>query len=243
MKNGKDSSINALVLLPGLEGTGLLFADLVSRLPTTLNITIARFPTERFLSYPELIQFVQEMFPKTGRFVIVAESFSTPLAVMLAAFRPPNLTGLVLCAGFIRSPIGNLSFLARPLVHPLLFRFPPPSFMLKFFATGFNPPAGLEARVRAANQQVDPAVIAKRVRAVLDCDVRNELARTEIPLLYIQGEKDHLVWRRCFYEIRRVRPDARLESIPAPHLVLQREPKIAAEIILRFMESMTLTAK
>jgi pimeloyl-ACP methyl ester carboxylesterase len=231
------------VLLPGLEGTGTLFANLVSELPPRINAIVARYPTERFLSYPELIPFVREMFPESSPFVIVAESFSTPLAVMLATKHPANLAGLILCAGFVTSPIGRWSPLARPLVRPMLFRMPPPSFVHKYYSTGFSPPGDLEARVRDANRQVDPGVMAARVREVLDCDARKELAGVEVPLLCIQGEDDHLVRPKYFLEIRRIRPNAKLATIAAPHLVLQREPRKSAEIICEFMNSITIPAK
>lgn len=231
------------MLLPGLEGTGTLFADLASELSPRFHIIVARYPTERFLSYQELIPFVQEMFPKSGSFAIVAESFSTPLAVMLAAKPPKNLAGLILCAGFVTSPLRLWSRLARPLVRPMLFRKPPPSLVHKCYSTGFSPPADLEARVRDANRQVDPGVMAARVRAVLECDARKELAGVEVPMLYIQGESDHLVRSKCFEEIRRIRPDVRLAKIAAPHLVLQREPKKAAEIICEFVNSIPMRVK
>jgi len=35
--------------------------------------------------------------------VILAESFSAPIAIRLAAEAPPNLKALVICAGFIES--------------------------------------------------------------------------------------------------------------------------------------------
>ncbi|HLW99004.1 MAG TPA: alpha/beta hydrolase [Candidatus Acidoferrales bacterium] len=236
-------AIETLLLLPGLEGTGTLFADLVAELPPRFKIIVARYPTDRFLSYPELIPFVQEMFPESSPFVIVAESFSTPLAVMLAAKHPANLAGLILCAGFVTSPLGLWSSLARPLVRPMLFRKAPPRLVHKYYSTGFSPPGDLEARVRAANRQVDPGVMAGRVREVLDCDARKELAGVEVPFLYIQGEGDHLVRAKCFEEIRRIRPDAKLARIAAPHLVLQREPRRSAEIICEFIDSIAVPAR
>lgn len=229
--------------MPGLEGTGTLFADLISELPPKFQIIVARYPTERFLSYPELIPFVQEMFPHSNPFAIVAESFSTPLAVMLATKPPPNLAGLILCAGFVTSPLGRWSRMARLLVRPMLFRKPPPSLVHKYYSTGFSPPGDLEARVLDANRQVDPGVMAARVRSVLDCDARKELAEVEVPMLYIQGEDDHLVRAKCFEVIRRIRPDVKLARIAAPHLVLQREPKRAAEIIMGFVNSIPDRAK
>ena len=231
-------TVNTLVLLPGLDGTGTLFADFLSALPPTLSVNIARYPTQRFLSYSELVPCVKEVVPSSSPFLLVAESFSTPLAAKLAATRPPNLAGLVMCAGFITNPTGSWSLLVRALARPLLFRLSPPSWALEHFLIGTSSPGALEVGVRQALRLVNPGVLAGRIRAVLDCDTREDLARTEIPMMYIEAEGDRLVRAECLREIQRLRPDTVLASIPAPHLVLQREPQKAAEIIVRFMHQL-----
>jgi pimeloyl-[acyl-carrier protein] methyl ester esterase len=224
------------VLLPGLDGTGTLFADLISELPPKMSVKVVRYPSQRYLSYSELIPCVEEVVPNNSWFLLVAESFSTPLAVMLAATRPRNLAGLVMCAGFITNPLGSWSLLVKAVARPTLFRISPPDFALEYFLTGANSPNPLKAEVRQALRLVNPRVLARRVRAVLDCDAREDLARTEIPIMYIQGEDDCLLRAGCFREVQRLRPDVVLASIPAPHLVLQREPQKAAEAIGRFID-------
>jgi len=83
-----------LVLLPGLDGTGDLFADFVSALTPNLDARIVRYPKDRLLSYADLFSFVVSAIPENQPFVLLAESFSTPLAVRLAATNPASLKGL-----------------------------------------------------------------------------------------------------------------------------------------------------
>jgi pimeloyl-[acyl-carrier protein] methyl ester esterase len=231
--------VDTLVLLPGLDGTGTLYDDFVSELPSTLGINICRYPTHQFLSYSELIPYVSNAVPSNGVFLLVAESYSTPLAVKFAAAHPANLAGLVMCSGFIGNPVGNWSFLAGVLTNFPLFRFSPPSWALERFLIGTSPSDALEVRVRQAIRLVDPRILSRRIRAVLNCDVGADLSLTEIPLLYIQAEGDRLVSPKCFREIQRVRPDAVLARIPAPHLVIQREPRRSAQAIVRFMDDLS----
>ncbi len=239
-KFGKELSVSTLVLLPGLEGTGNLFADFVSQLPPTLTTIIGKYPTQRFHSYDQLLPFVNEIVPRETPFVLVAESFSTPLAAMFAATRPPNLLGLVMCAGFVTNPARSWTLLARVSARRTVLQIPPPHWFLQRFVMGNNLPAALEASFREALRTVDTEVLAARLRAILDCDAREELRRTEIPLLYIQAERDRLVPPECFAGIQRIRPDATLVSIPgAPHLVLQREPKKCAEVIVSFVKGLS----
>ncbi len=226
---------NTLVLLPGLDGTGTLFTDFISELPSALRVKIVTYPTHRFLSYSELRPVVEESIGTSRPFVLVAESFSTPLAAMVAGKRPPNLAGLVMCAGFVSNPLGGWSKLVRALARPLLFRISQPRFALEHFLIGAGSPHLLETRVRRALRVVSPDVLARRVRAVLDCDAREELARTNVPIMYIQGRDDRLVGERCFREIRRLRPDTVLASVPGPHLVFQMQPQETAKAIVEFI--------
>jgi pimeloyl-ACP methyl ester carboxylesterase len=87
-----------LVLLPGMDGTGELFANLVDAMPEPFELITVRYPTDQELSYSELKAFVQAACPVSRPFVLLAESFSTPAAIQYAATMPPNLCGLVLCA-------------------------------------------------------------------------------------------------------------------------------------------------
>ena len=226
----------ALVLLPGLDGTGSLFADFLSALPRTLNTMIATYPRHRFMSYSELLPCVRDLIPTAEPFVLVAESFSSPLAVMCAAMHPPNLAGLVLCAGFVTNPIRAWSLPAKVLVRPLSFRLSPPDLILEHFLIGADAPPALKLAVRQAVHCVSPTVLARRVHAVLDCDARRDLTRVDVPMLYIQAANDRLVRAESFAEIQRLHSDTILASISAPHLVLQREPHKAAETIVGFIE-------
>ena len=176
-----------LVLLPGLEGTGVLFADLVSQLPSTVTVIVGKYPTQQFLSYAELLSYVRTIVPAGSPFVLVAESFSTPLAAMFAATRPSNLVGLILCAGFLTNPAKNWTLLGRILARRSVLRIPPPHWFLERFVVGNNPPATLEANFREALREVDVEVLAARLREILNCDAREELRGTKIPLMYIQA--------------------------------------------------------
>ena len=238
-RHGENLNTDTVVLLPGLDGTGMLFADLISALPPKLKVNIARYPTDRFLSYSELVPCVRDVLPGSCPFLLVAESFSTPLAAMLAATRPPNMAGLVLCAGFVTNPMGSWTLLVRVLARPLLFRLSPPRLALEHFLVGASAPSALESGVREVLRSVNPGVLAERVRAVLGCDARKDLARTKIPVMYIQAESDRLVRAESFREIRGLRPDTVLALVPGPHLLLQREPHKAAEIIVQFIRQLS----
>jgi pimeloyl-ACP methyl ester carboxylesterase len=224
-----------LVLLPGLDGTGNLFANFVSALTPNLDTRIVRYPTDRLLSYADLFSFVVDAVPQTQPFVLLAESFSTPLAVRLAATNPASLKGLVICAGFIRNPVRGWLRHMKTLVHPFFFRIPPPRFVIEHFLIGAHAPRELRDDVRRTLRSVSPEVVALRVQAVMACDASEPLVRVRVPTLYLQAEQDRLVRKSSFQEIQELKPDTVLVSIAAPHFVLQREPRKAADLIAHFV--------
>ena len=95
-----------------MDGTGQLFREFVACLPETIEPVIVRYPTDQCLSYDDLNEFVRIACPDSAAFVVLAESFSTPLAIKYAAKNRANLIGVILCAGFVTSPVpGWLRFL------------------------------------------------------------------------------------------------------------------------------------
>jgi pimeloyl-[acyl-carrier protein] methyl ester esterase len=230
--------ITRLVLLPGMDGTGALFTDFVKTLPDAFDARAVRYPNDSFLPCSDLMTFVQSAAPESEQFVLVAESFSTPLAVQYAAMNPPNLMGLVICAGFVTSPVRGWKRFIVSLLAPVVFRLPFPGFATRFFLVGPDAAAPLIDAVRAATSSVRPNVLSGRLREVLACDARADLARVEVPILYLQAERDRLVSVSCLKEIQAIKRELEVVSIAGPHLILQREPERTAKAIARFMEQL-----
>lgn len=219
-----------------MDGTGQLFNDFVEALPNALEAVTVRYPTERCLSYSELENFVRAVCPTSGPFMLLAESFSTPLAIQYAAANPENLVGLVLCAGFATSPVRGWRQLLGKLLAPLLFRIPLPNLAAKLWLVGPDALPSLLAAVLSAVSSVQSKVLAARLRAVLGCDVRAELGQVVVPVLYIQASQDRLVRASCLEELRRIKPQIAVAVLDGPHLLLQREPRRAAEVVAGFAQ-------
>jgi pimeloyl-ACP methyl ester carboxylesterase len=221
-----------------MDGTGELFREFVDALPREFEAVVVRYPRDRRLASAELLQWVRAACPAAGRFVLVAESYSTPLAIRYAATNPPNLAGIILCAGFASSPVRGWQRLACLLLAPILFRISLPEFAVRRWLVGMNNPRSLVTSVQTAIQSVWPAVLALRLRDVLACDVRAELAQVSAPMLCIQPTNDRLVSKSKLAEIRRIMPRILVETIEAPHLVLQRAPEKSAEIVASFVRGL-----
>jgi pimeloyl-ACP methyl ester carboxylesterase len=152
-----------------------------------------------------------------GPFVLVAESFSGPLAVRLAAERPPGLRALVLAATFLRAPL-------HPALHPVRTLGGAPAPVGRWFMAGPDAPDALVEEVQRAVAAVSPAVMAHRAAEALRVDVRADLARVGVPVLAIVPAHDRLLRTDLADEVLAARPDAEIAVLDAPHMVLQRCP-------------------
>jgi pimeloyl-ACP methyl ester carboxylesterase len=219
------------LLLPGMDGTGGLFARLRPLLDPALGARVVSFPPDRPLGYEQLLA---ELDIPSGPLAIVAESFSGPLGILLASRYADRVRGLVLVATFVRAPSKLAARLGASL-GASLFRVRVPDLALRWALLGMDAEDAEVSDVRAAIESVDETVLALRLREVTTVDVTREFASTSVPTLYLGGGRDRLVGVKVLDQLRVLRPDMQSRVLDAPHLVLQRAPVEAARLIHEFL--------
>lgn len=225
-----------LVLLPGLDGTGWLLRDFVAALGPTVAPRVVAYPTHEVRTYVGLEPIAEASLPtEGGPFALLAESFGGPLALRIAAKRPPGLVAVVLVATFVRAPVPAWMSRLRGLLGATFFSVPPPAPLVRALMTGWDADDALVDAFRASVAAVHPAVVAARVRAVLDVDEAAAFVACPVPVLYVRAERDALLRRGIADELQALRPELAIASLPAPHLVLQTHAQEAAEIVRSFL--------
>jgi pimeloyl-[acyl-carrier protein] methyl ester esterase len=230
--------VKKILLLPGMDGTGDLLLDFVRALPSEMHKKVPIYSRDRIWSYDDLVKLVESICEELQPDVILAESFSTPIAIRIAAGRPQNLKAVILCAGFAASPVGRLSRWPGRILAPVLMRVPLPASVIRFRLVGGDAPEALIEAVRNTISSVQPAVMTARLRAVLRCDVRSLLSEIDVPMLYLRAGQDRLIKQRSLQEIQSQKPDIRIATLEGPHFLLQREPEKAAEIVTGFLRDL-----
>lgn len=105
------------------------------------------------------------------------------------------------------------------------------------FLTGSN--AGeLTEQTSTAIRSVQRRVVSSRVEQVFAVDVTREPQECPVPILYLAGKRDRLVGARVTRRLRSARPDLRVVTLDAPHLVLQSQPEEAAAAVVEFVTSL-----
>jgi pimeloyl-[acyl-carrier protein] methyl ester esterase len=223
----------AVVILPGMDGTGIELADFAAALQPELHATVVRYPNDRPVGYAEHELIARASLPSHQPFALLGESYSGPIAISIAESAPPGLIGLVLCCTFARNPRPALSWL-RPLVRVLPTRIP--AAMANWFLLGRFSTPRLRKALKVAIAQVTPAALRARLIAIIDVDVSPQLARVRVPVLYLRATRDRVVPPSASAEVLRAQPAARVVDLQAPHLLLQTAPVEAAQQLCAFFK-------
>ena len=222
-----------LVLLPGLDGTGLLFEPLCRALSSAVQTTILDYPRGRETSYDELAAQIGPKLPTAEPFMLLGESYGGPLSLKLAAQEPAGLCGLILSASFITSPHSYIPKWAAPMLIPAMV-YSTPLFSSLTTLLGAHSTNEIQSLVEKSVASVDPAVLGSRMKAAVSVDVTKELLACPVPILYIQATQDYVVPANNLTEIQQVRPDVRAVQIEGAHMVLLTRAKAAAGAIESF---------
>lgn len=228
--------VPTLVLLPGLDGTGLLFRAFVEALGPSVATQVVAYPVDRPLGYAELEGLVRAALPTGRTYVVFGESFSGPIAIRLAADPPQGMAGVILCVTFAKNPYPLLAWMGPwtaglPVkALPAWLRAP---FMWGGWSANREPP-----EVRRATATVDEAVLRHRIAAVLAVDETRALARIRMPMLVLRASMDHVVPLAASEHILRALPAAELMELEGPHLLLQMRPEECAAAVRRFLEAL-----
>ena len=229
------STYPALVLLPGLDGTGKLFDEFVKSLGSSVDSLIVAYPKDRSLGYDELEALVLGALPRDRRFILLGESFSGPLAIRVAARSPAGLVALILCATFAKNPFPWLGW-ARPLAAYLPLKSLP-RWVRAPLMWGSASPQRAPAQMERAMAGVAHEVIRRRIGALLAVDETPALARLRLPILVLEAAHDRVISAAASRRILSVQPGAELAQIHGPHLLLQTRPGECAAAVLRFIKA------
>ncbi|MEO1035558.1 MAG: hypothetical protein AAFX44_08360 [Pseudomonadota bacterium] len=222
-----------LILLPGMDGTGDMFAPFLSVLPETIKPIVVSYPADQELGYDELTDIAREAIPDSGIYSVLGESLSGPIAITLASEADSRLSALFLCCSFVRNPS-----MALAAIKPILPVSPVKGALADFAAQYLLGADSCEQRnaVRDSLNKVRAEVIRKRAREVIDIDVTTDLESVSAPILYLQAAQDRLVPIGCAQYIREVAPSAEILRIDGPHLLLQTEPEHSRDAVVGFLQ-------
>jgi pimeloyl-ACP methyl ester carboxylesterase len=185
-----------LVLVPGLDGTGLLFYRQVPLLERRFAVTTHRL-RDSAVHLDELIAELDERVASVAAeepVTLVGESFGGALSLAYAVAHPGRVSRLVIINSFpffspqARLWLGYHALRAMPWgVMPLVRRLT--AWRMHSPHTGPDELRRFHELMRATTRQG----YLSRLRMLRAYDVRDELRTLRIPALFLASDRDHLV--------------------------------------------------
>ena len=225
-----------LVLLPGLDGTGELFAPLISALPNTITPVVVSYPRDEVANYNDLLEIAKRSFPVNESFAILGESFSGPIATQLAAESDTGICALIYSCSFVRNPSRSLAAL-KPIVSVVPIHGFLPNTVRNLLVNVKSPE--IRAMLDDSLSSVSAHVVRDRLRQILEIDETQSLRDVSVPILYLRASNDRLVKPRSGDHIQTNNAKTKIVQIDGSHLLLQTNPAACAHEISGFLRNLS----
>jgi pimeloyl-ACP methyl ester carboxylesterase len=193
-------SLGALVLVPGLDGTALLFYRQAPILARRFQVETFPLPDDESCTMESLVAELKETVDRIARerdeerVYLCGESFGGALSLSFALRHPKRLAGLVILNSFpyirqrVRIRLGPALLKIMPWgAMPLVRRFTESRLH-----SSHTRPEDLEEFHRRT-RAIGRLGYIRRLELLREYDIRDELHRIEVPTLFLAADEDHLV--------------------------------------------------
>jgi len=227
----------ALVLLPGMDGTGQLFEPFVAALGEEFSVQVVRYPATEPLGYAELASLVRAALPTDRPFVLLGESFSGPIAISVAASAPPQLKEVWCCVVRLLVIHSRFSVVCAGLFPCCRWQLRQRDCSIGSCLDGSRrrscapPSRGLWRRCRRMHCERDSDQCSGST-------FLRSCAPSMCPCSTCEPPATGLFLVQLSRHIVRLKPDTHLAQIEASHFLLQASPGEAARVIGDFVRVM-----
>jgi len=223
--------------MPGLDGTGNMFQPLISSLGDEIKTYTISYPFDQHLSYDELSGFVRNKLKNFDeQLVLLAESFSGPVAVKLLQNSLPNIKAVIFSATFCESPKSVLVLLSKFLPVAAILKLPFPNAVIKYFCFGYDCSPETIDLFKKTISKSNAKVLSQRIIEISRLKFKGQNL-SNIPCCYIQAQYDKFVPHSAFQSFLKIAPDIQLIKIKGPHFILQAKPQECKESIVKFIRN------
>ncbi len=218
-----------IVLLPGLDGTGEFFERIVPHLAREFAVTVVRYPEDPSLGYAGYVELVRHQIGSRPVYVL-GESFSGPVAVLLASQLGAQILGIVLAGTFVQNPWPG--WIIRRSA-----RLEMPADIRDAILMGPYGDDELQRKIDSLVRKLSRPVRIARLRAVAGVDVKAQFMQLKCPVLAVHGRSDWLVPKTAMQKAIAEKGRSRMIVFPAAHMLLQTSAADAATEIIEFAKS------
>lgn len=221
--------------MPGLDGTGKLFAPIIPVLEPHFELVVVTFPD--LGSFNDYVEYAQNRLPTTPGYSLLAESLAGPVAAVVMANRPDQVGPSVLCSTFARSPLVAMTRVANLVPNGMVSIGALSDFCFdvdEVDGEDFSETQPLPVNV---TEQIDGTVLKHRLAVLSRIDISALLPQITVPILLMHGIHDKIVSSQDADLFESNLPRVTRANIDGPHLLLQARPRECAEWIVRHVQA------
>ncbi|WP_412973284.1 alpha/beta fold hydrolase [Glaciecola sp. MF2-115] len=216
-----------ILLLPGMDGTGVMFEPFVKSLPNSANVQIAKLIQEKDVSFAEQASALLSNIKKDT--VIVGESYSGLIAHEIGKLAPDSVKHIVYAASFLEPPsilakFGNL--MPKTLLNYSLY----PETVVKEILFGKYKSKYLMGLFRRAMSDVPLDLLEFRIKQI--ANLKQLKCNSDIPATYLQAKQDKLVSENAAKVFKKAYSNLKLKRVDGSHFVLQTNPQECSREVL-----------
>lgn len=225
-----------ICLLPGLDGSGHLFTEFATALAARTPKCIVDYPLRTEWEISDYVEHIDQCLPADEDLLIIAESFSGPLALELLR-RRSNIKALVLVASFARCPnpiLRLMRFVPLATLKPLLKS----STAIRAFCLGGQATPEQINNLKSVIDGLPLEILKCRLNLLGNLKVEIASIRDSIPILHLLAGNDRLVQRSSAPDLSDAHPDSRVITVNGPHFLLQSRAVECAILIRNWADSL-----
>jgi pimeloyl-ACP methyl ester carboxylesterase len=221
--------------MPGLDGTGKLFAPIIPLLDAHFDLSIITYPD--LDSFPDYVDCARNQLPETPGFSLLAESLSGPVALALMAQEHGQFGPSVLSTTFARSPLAELTRMSGYIPQQIFSIGALNEFCMDVYASDDEDHSETQPLPLNVTEQIDGSVLKHRISVFSRIDVSALLPSIDVPILLLNALRDRIVTGSNAQMMQEYLPRVTRVDIDAPHLLLQTRPQQCAELIRKHLVS------
>ena len=218
-----------VVLLPGMDGTGILFEPFIEQAPPDIEITtIPLMPSENY-SYEDHARYVMSQIGEDP-VTVVAESYSGMVAYNMLRLGCKNIEHVVFAASFICLPSKPARIANYFPVALARSKLVPKTLMGKILFGKFSSPKLINYFYSALSMTGDKT-LTHRLDQI--AKLKEPKYKINIPCTYIKPDSDIAVSKAAVTAFHKVCSNLIIHEVAGTHFVLQTNPKGCWQLIMR----------
>ncbi len=216
-----------VILLPGMDGSGIMFEPLLETLPEKINCETLTLAPGGDQSYSTQARLIAEAIGD-DEVVIFAESYSGHLAFLIHKLKPKNIKHIIFAASFLTNP-SILTELAPLLpIGILKSGLIPNSFLHLMCFNNSAHPKAIDCLNRSL-QTVSIKVLKQRLRNI--ASLKSTKQKIEIPCTYILPSNDYLVSKKAVNHLMESCRDLKVVNLKGGHFIAQSNVVGCSQVI------------